>query len=194
MNKSPTARLGFTLIELLVVVSIIGLLSSVVLASLSGARESARDVVRFNDLGQLETAMEMYLNEKGQYPCGDANGTISTGGRDFSFDTSLSDGFLSGPDNHHSGCPTGSLEGLDDVGAYPLHIKTDPVNNVDSFYYSYQAEVNRSSYLLYVPLESSDRAEEDGGLCDNYYEVGPGVGDIPIVINHRYHEMPFSCN
>ena len=42
MNYIKGRSKGFTLIELLVVISIIGLLSSVVLASLSGARDKAR--------------------------------------------------------------------------------------------------------------------------------------------------------
>jgi general secretion pathway protein G len=61
-------KAGFTLIELLVVVAIIGLLSSIVLASLNGARAKARDAVRKSDLGQISIALELYYNEYGGYP------------------------------------------------------------------------------------------------------------------------------
>jgi type II secretion system protein G len=61
---------GFTLIELLVVVAIIGLLSSVVLASLNGARGKARDAVRKQDLSTIQTALELYYNTYGGYPSG----------------------------------------------------------------------------------------------------------------------------
>ncbi|MFT5180105.1 MAG: type II secretion system protein G [Candidatus Paceibacteria bacterium] len=62
---------GFTLIELLVVISIIGLLSSVVLASLDEARGKARDAKRVQDLKAIELALELYQNDHGEYPvCG----------------------------------------------------------------------------------------------------------------------------
>lgn len=61
-------RSGFTLIELLVVISIIGLLSSVVLASLSTARARGRDAKRIQDLIQVRTALELYRDTNGAYP------------------------------------------------------------------------------------------------------------------------------
>jgi type II secretion system protein G len=69
---------GFTLIELLVVISIIGLLASIVLVALNGARVKARDTKRMADLRQIVTALELYNNDNGYYPpsqCGwDCNG------------------------------------------------------------------------------------------------------------------------
>jgi prepilin-type N-terminal cleavage/methylation domain-containing protein len=60
---------GFTLIELLIVVAIIGLLSSVVLASLSGARSKARDTKRVGELRSIEKALSIYaLNNNGYIP------------------------------------------------------------------------------------------------------------------------------
>lgn len=64
-----SSQTGFTLIELLVVIAIIGLLASIVLASLTSARAKARDAKRLGDLRSLQTAVELYSTEhNGQYP------------------------------------------------------------------------------------------------------------------------------
>lgn len=63
-----TLRNGFTLIEILIVIAIIGILSSVILASLSIARKKARDTKRLLDMKQIKLALELYLDSNNQYP------------------------------------------------------------------------------------------------------------------------------
>ncbi len=68
-NISKKEKEGFTLIELLVVIAIIGVLASVVLASLNSAREKARDAKRVADIKQLQLAFELYFDVEGNvYP------------------------------------------------------------------------------------------------------------------------------
>lgn len=59
---------GFTLIELLVVIAIIALLASVVISSLSSARQKARDTRRVQDLHEMRSALELYHTDNGAYP------------------------------------------------------------------------------------------------------------------------------
>lgn len=54
--KSTRSR-GFTLIELLVVIAIIGLLASIILASLNTAQQKGRDARRVSDLQEIGQAM-----------------------------------------------------------------------------------------------------------------------------------------
>jgi len=100
---------GFTLIELLVVIAIIGLLSSVVFASLNAARMKARDAKRIADLGQIRSALELYFDDHGYYPqsgCGwDCNGYR----------------------NSYSTSSWGALES--DLAPYLTKLPKDPINS-----------------------------------------------------------------
>ena len=59
---------GFTLIELLIVIATIGILTTVVLANLSGARPRTRDATRVSDLKNIQLSMEFYRDAVGGYP------------------------------------------------------------------------------------------------------------------------------
>lgn len=63
---------GFTLIELLVVIAIIGILASIVLASLNSARIKSRDARRVADIKQIQLALELYFDANGSYPAATA--------------------------------------------------------------------------------------------------------------------------
>ncbi len=68
MERSFTVRRGFTLIELLVVIAIIALLISILLPSLSQARDRARTTVCAANLHQLGIALNTYTIEERHFP------------------------------------------------------------------------------------------------------------------------------
>lgn len=59
---------GFTLIETLVVMAIIGLILSIVLASLSASKQKARDDKRVSDIATMRLVLEQYYDLCNQYP------------------------------------------------------------------------------------------------------------------------------
>ncbi len=80
---------GFTLIELLMVIAIIGLLSSITLASLQTARARSRDSRRIQDLQQARTALTLYRDSVGNWmETGSGCGSGGTGNGWFNYNYS----------------------------------------------------------------------------------------------------------
>jgi type II secretion system protein G len=69
---------GFTLIELMIVIAIIGLLSSIILASLTVALKKGRDARRISDLAEIQTALELYYSTANSYPSASSQATAAT--------------------------------------------------------------------------------------------------------------------
>ena len=78
--KSRSMKVGFTLIELLVVIAIIGVLASIVLASLNTARRKSRDARRISDIKQIQLALELFFDAQPTvtYPVGQVIGAGCT--------------------------------------------------------------------------------------------------------------------
>lgn len=59
---------GFTIIELLIVIAIIGLLATISIVALNGARQKGRDAKRVVDIRQVQIALDLYFDDNNAYP------------------------------------------------------------------------------------------------------------------------------
>ena len=163
MQQKNLKTAGFTLIELLVVIAIIGILSSVVLASVNSARAKARDTKRIADFRQIQTALELFYDQYGQYPI--------TGGHQYwdghwqFFATCLETGVGCGV------ATPGFVPPISKVSQDPLD---DPATLSDAdptYYYAWPAGCsNGSSYRLAVYLENNNsvlQSDLDGSFYNN---------------------------
>lgn len=157
LTKKNKQNKGFTLIELLVVVAIIGILASVVLASLNSARVKARDVKRMSDIRQIENALQLYITDKGHAP---------------DLEMNCSNPLVANSNCHAVSSDTSWAILEAELAPYISSLPTDPcVTDCAAYFYEYQAP----SYLYYLgePLEDpllstsyqiyAETLEGDGG-------------------------------
>jgi len=108
---------GFTLVELLVVISIVGVLSSIVLISITETRKKANDAKRMHDMEQIQKALSIYYNDNGRYP------SISG--------DSCCDGWDQGP------CGTDPFIGTLETSGLLSEVPKDPLGGTGSGCYGY---------------------------------------------------------
>lgn len=192
---------GFTLLELLVTLAILGLLIIIGFINFNSAKEKSRDVQRMRELNSFSQALDLYHLMYGVYPCGDvfennndhnnSGGTYDTSGSGCQSADIDAQGFLNGYGTVDcSGAPIGTpptcpdhYSGLYGAGLLSINRPTDPSEsnppNGPRFTYAYHVSPDRQQYVLGAYLEKfDDRMVNDGGLCDNYYELGNAVGVI----------------
>ncbi len=63
-NKSE----GFTIVELLIVIVVIGILATLVIVTFTGIQQKARDSQRQTDINALDSHIEAYYAQTGNYP------------------------------------------------------------------------------------------------------------------------------
>ena len=71
---------GFTMIELLVAIAIVGILASVIFATVQSGRKKAHDAARVHDLGQIQVALRLYKDANASgYPASTSGEPIVSG-------------------------------------------------------------------------------------------------------------------
>ncbi len=158
---------GFTLIELLVVVAIIGILSSVVLASLNSARAKARDARRIQDIKQIQNALSLYWLDNGRYP--PINGAVAP-----------APSWINSGDSSWDTLSTY-------LRPYIKELSKDPIQSSDTAIwastgpsYSYYACNYGSDYMLVYRLENAKGKDNGAYVCGTLYRYGGGASDTNV--------------
>lgn len=154
-------RRGFTLIELLIVIAIIGVLSSVILASLTFARQKSRDGKRIAEVTQMVRALELFYDTNQRYPSTTPAGFT---GKDAGIKLLSSLGFLP------------STPPVPPPGINPTYIYHGIYANAGTPAECLLAVTNCSGYELGITLERNDNSVL---LNDADQSVGAFYGAYP---------------
>lgn len=152
MHSQRLDNRGFTLVELLVVISIIGVLSSITIASLTAAKSKANVAKAISDLKQIDTALLLYFDTNGSYPCFDHLW-------DDSRERSQMVGFISWPRNPWGG----SYHWEHNVGStYSISVQNVPLAEAQAFDRILDGNNGFSTGKIIYPTTESTRLEYSG--------------------------------
>jgi prepilin-type N-terminal cleavage/methylation domain-containing protein len=157
-HNMKNSKKGFTLVELMVVIAIVGLLSSIVLSSLGTARGKARDARRFEDLKQMQLALDLYYSFNKAYP-------LENCGPEPAINV---DGWAADAVGY-TACLTDLRTKLSSYIKVPL----DPINNeANGYTYWYASMKGGQGYMLLAWLEISRSTGEGCYAGNGYYCIG----------------------
>ena len=66
--KNLKDQKGFTIVELLIVIVVIGILATLVIVTFTGIQQKARDTKRQTDINAINSHVEAYYAQHGNYP------------------------------------------------------------------------------------------------------------------------------
>jgi prepilin-type N-terminal cleavage/methylation domain-containing protein len=133
MNYFDSQR-GFTLIEIMVVIFVGLVLGTVVITSLSSARQKSRDSVRISDISKIQLALEQFYDSCGQYP-----NSLTTN---------------EGQQAGEVYCPVGVQ-----LGTFLSQIPVDPSTKSGYYYYATGSGTKCYSYHIGASLETTSHTE-----------------------------------
>jgi prepilin-type N-terminal cleavage/methylation domain-containing protein len=166
MNKK-----GFTLIELLVVIAIIGLLSSVVTASVNVARVKARDAFRRSSLEQVRFALEAYYTDHGAYPIS-LNADLDYESSCTAAQVAASGAIWNGGPGGYTG-PTGWIPNL--APTYIAVLPSDPKVNGNTATCMTYNSLNGTSYYIWDHGGDEEWTSGSSGVNDNLVRLLPSA-------------------
>jgi prepilin-type N-terminal cleavage/methylation domain-containing protein len=123
---------GFTLIELLVVIAIIGLLSSLILVSISKVRAKARDAKRKADFAQISKAIQLFFSSTQGMPLNNECGSPT-----IHFCAGVGD--AGAHSNSGTGAYQASMQELVSAGLLSIVPMPPSGSNLEYTYYNYGA-------------------------------------------------------
>ncbi len=170
MYSSRTTNTGFTLLELLVVITIIGLLATIVMASLSVSRQKSRDATRKSQIEEIVKAYALYYADNGTYQVSGTGRTTVNGQGFFTKKTNGAHGAW-----RYSG--TAIAEGLAPFfnGLPTDPLSSDPNDEGDG---AYQVGGTYSPYFVYQA-----NANFEDGVCVFTRLERPSPGDLSSMTN-----------